>query len=217
MTSVLYDAPGPAARRRELIGSIIGGILLLGLLGLGAWQLQQNGIFEAERWSVFYDPPKNQRAADVWNFVIVEGLGATLRAAVIAAPLALAIGLLLAVGRITPQRWISWPTIGVIELFRGLPVVLMMLFGVLALKLPFLQAVVFGLVVDNKATIYHQTQDDAGPAPDWRREARSLNDGLIATKIPHRFYRRSTPGYIYETPKLSWIVLPTIPARARSR
>jgi hypothetical protein len=68
-------------------------------------------------------------------------------------------------------------------------------------------------VVDNKATIYHQTQDDAGPAPDWRREARSLNDGLIATKIPHRFYRRSTPGYIYETPKLSWIVLPTIPAR----
>ncbi|NED93780.1 amino acid ABC transporter permease [Phytoactinopolyspora alkaliphila] len=151
MTSVLYDIPGPKARRRERIGSVIGGLFVLGLLALGAWQLQQNGIFEAERWSVFFDPPKNQEASDVWNFILVEGLGATLRAAAIAAPLAVLLGLILAVGRITPQRWVSWPSILVIELFRGLPVVLMMLFGVLALQLSFLQAVVFGLVVYNMA------------------------------------------------------------------
>ncbi|NEE01736.1 amino acid ABC transporter permease [Phytoactinopolyspora halotolerans] len=151
MSSVLYDTPGPRARRRERIGSVIGGLALLALLGFGAWQLQKNGIFEAERWSIYFDPPKNQEAADVWNFLLVEGLGATLRAAAIAAPLALALGLILAVGRITPQRWISWPSIFVIEIFRGLPVVLMMLFGVLALNLSFLEAVVFGLVVYNMA------------------------------------------------------------------
>ena len=31
MSSVLYDAPGPRARRNALIGSIVGGLALLGL------------------------------------------------------------------------------------------------------------------------------------------------------------------------------------------
>ncbi len=72
----------------------------------------------------------------------------------------------------------------------------------------------FFFVPENEAIIYHQTQEDEGEAPDWREKAREANDGIIQAKIPHRFYRKSERGYIYETPKVSWIVTPTVPGRA---
>ena len=68
-------------------------------------------------------------------------------------------------------------------------------------------------IPENAAAIYHQTQEDGGDSPDWRAEARAANDGIIQAKIPHRFYRKSERGYIYETPKVTWIVTPTIATR----
>ncbi len=69
-------------------------------------------------------------------------------------------------------------------------------------------------IPENDASIYHQTQQDAGDSPDWRRDAREANDGTIQAKIPHRFYRKSQRDYIYETPKLTWVVTPTIGRRS---
>lgn len=69
-------------------------------------------------------------------------------------------------------------------------------------------------VPENEAVIYHQIQQDGGAEHGWRDTARSANDGIIQTKIPHRFYRKSERGFIYETPKVSVIVTPTIPARS---
>jgi glutamate transport system permease protein len=153
MTLVLYDAPGPMARRRVLIGTVIGGLFIAAILGVIIWRLASNGVFDGERWAVFTDPPLGQTTSDVWRFLLVEGLGATLRAAATAAPIAIGFGILLAVLKMAPQRWIRTPTTLVIELFRGLPVVLMMFFGVVALNLPIFQGVVFGLVVYNMAVI----------------------------------------------------------------
>jgi hypothetical protein len=67
-------------------------------------------------------------------------------------------------------------------------------------------------VPENEAAIYHQTQEDAGEA-GWRDAARAANDGIIQAKIPHRFYRKSQRGYIYDVPKVSWIVAPTVADR----
>ncbi len=69
-------------------------------------------------------------------------------------------------------------------------------------------------VPENDAVIFHQTQQDEGDSADWRQQARNANDGLIQAKIPHRFYRKSERGYIYEVPKVSWIVTPTVSERA---
>ncbi len=69
-------------------------------------------------------------------------------------------------------------------------------------------------VPENSAAIYHQTQRDEGDTPDWRAQARAANDGIIQAKMPHRFYRKSQRGYIYEVPKVSWVVTPTVPERA---
>ena len=80
MTSVLYDVPGPKARRISLIGSVIGVVLIGGLLALALVTLAQQGIFEARRWAIFGQ-------ADVWS-LIFNGMGATLSAAAIAAVIA---------------------------------------------------------------------------------------------------------------------------------
>src|SRR5690606_21030547 len=112
-----------------------------------------HGVFEADRWDILFDPPKNQSARDVWTSLVVRGLGATLRAAVVAAPLALLAGLVLAVWRTAPSRAVRAPAVVVVELFRGLPVLLMMFFGLLGFGWDAFTAVVFGLTVYNMAII----------------------------------------------------------------
>ncbi|NKY06812.1 amino acid ABC transporter permease, partial [Cellulomonas hominis] len=171
MTSVLYDEPGPVARRRERIGSVFGGLLIVVLLALAFRYADQRGLFGADRWDVLYDPPKNQTAEAVWTSMVVKGLGATLRAAVVAAPLALLLGLLLAVWRTTRVRWLRAPATVVIELFRGLPVLLMMLFALLGFGWDAFAAVVFGLVVYNMAIIAEILRAGLASLPRGQAEA----------------------------------------------
>ena len=171
MSSVLYDVPGPAARRRERIGSVVGLILVLALVALAVRYAAGRGIFEAERWDVLYAPPKRQTAADVWRSMVIQGLGATLRAAALAAPLALVLGLVLALWRTTRHTWLRLPAIGVIELFRGLPVLLMMLFGLLAFGWSAFAAVVFGLVAYNMAVIAEILRAGLASLPRGQSEA----------------------------------------------
>jgi len=171
MTSVLYDAPGPAARRRELIGSVVGSLVLLVVVGVGVVYAAQRGVFGADRWDILWSPPKNQSAADVWTSLVVRGLGATLRAAVVAAPLALVLGLLLAVWRTASSRWARTPAVVVIELFRGLPVLLMMFFGLLGFGWEALSAVIFGLVVYNMAIIAEIVRAGLAALPKGQTEA----------------------------------------------
>ncbi len=153
MSSVLYDAPGPRARRRELLLSAVAGVILLVVLFVMYRQLDSREQWAAERWQVFTEPPLGQNAADVWRSMLVTGLLATLRAAAVAAVIATVLGVILAFGRMARPSWIRVPVIAVIEFFRGLPVVLLMFFGVIALGLPLFWGVVFGLVLYNGAII----------------------------------------------------------------
>ncbi len=63
-------------------------------------------------------------------------------------------------------------------------------------------------VPDNAAVVHHQAHADEGAGTGWRSAARRRNAGLIASKIPHRFYREPRRGFIYEVPKVSWVVTP---------
>ena len=171
MSTVLYDEPGPVARRRERFGSVVGGLLVVALLVLAFRYADDRGLFGADRWDVLYDPPKNQSAEAVWTSMVVRGLGATLRAAVVAAPLALVLGLLLAMWRTTRIAWLRAPATVVIELFRGLPVLLMMLFGLLGFGWDAFAAVVFGLTVYNMAIIAEILRAGLASLPKGQTEA----------------------------------------------
>ncbi len=119
---VLYDNPGPRTRRQTMIGSVVAGVLLLGVLALVLVRLGQEGQLTGEKWGPLVNPYHP-------NFVALwTGLGGALLnnivAAVLAMALSLVIGTVLALTRITSARWYRWAVVSFIELFRGLPVVI---------------------------------------------------------------------------------------------
>ncbi len=120
MSSVLYDVPGPRARRRQRVAGGIGALGLAIVLGLLAIRLQQEGQFDSKTWE-FLTVEGTYRA--IW-----EGLVNTLRVAVVAVSLALVFGAVFAVGRLSDRWFVRWPAIVVIEFFRAIPLLLLILF-----------------------------------------------------------------------------------------
>ena len=173
MTSVLYDVPGPKARRVSLIGSVVGSVLILGLLAFIVMTLAQQGIFEGRRWAIF-------TRADVWT-LLGNGLGATLSAAALAAVIAFPLGLLLCLLRISDAAFIRIPTRVVLEFLRGMPVVLMMLFVLLGFGTSPFIAVVTGLVLYNSAVFAEIIRAGIQSLPKGQREA-GLAIGLTSFK-----------------------------------
>ena len=129
-TSVLYDAPGPRGKRRSQLVSVVGSLVIAAFLLWVIWRLAQPqvaangmvtpGMFDASRWDIWADPL-------VWKY-IGGGVVATLKAALVAIVGALIIGVLLAFGRLSSHKWISIPVYLLLEFFRGVPVLLLMLF-----------------------------------------------------------------------------------------
>jgi len=119
---VLFDAPGPVTRRRVLIFSVLTGIALLALLWWAGSRLAAQGQFEQEKWAPLFDP-SNSDFPDVWN-LIGQGLLHTLTAAGLAIVLSLVVGTAIGVARLSAGVVTRLPLVALIELFRGLPVII---------------------------------------------------------------------------------------------
>ncbi|MGQ0465373.1 MAG: amino acid ABC transporter permease [Sporichthyaceae bacterium] len=120
MSLVLFDAPGPRAKRRARIGGALAILGFAALLAWVGWRLHETGQFEGSKWAPFRD----RRIVEA----LARGLGATLRAAVVAVILALVLGVVLAAGRLSRNRFVRWPVTAFVEFFRATPVVLLILF-----------------------------------------------------------------------------------------
>ncbi len=119
--TVLYDAPGPRARRRALIGTVIATAFILGLIGIAVKRLYDRGQFEMDLWGPLIDPG-HEDFARVWE-LLGQGLLKTLAAAAVAILLSLVVGTLLGVARMMLPGALRVPIVLWVELFRGLPVV----------------------------------------------------------------------------------------------
>ena len=119
-SSVLYDLPGPRARFRHRIYAVIGTLLIAALLGFIGWKLWEAEQITPENWTFLGDP-------DI-VMSLVEGLGVTLSMAAFAIVLAIGFGAIFATGRLSDHAFVRWPSIAVIEFFRAVPVLLLMLF-----------------------------------------------------------------------------------------
>ncbi|MCA4132374.1 amino acid ABC transporter permease [Arthrobacter sp. M4] len=166
MSSVLYDVPGPKARLYSFFGSVAGTLVILGVLAIAVFTLAQQGIFDANRWEIFY----GTEAPDVWN-LILQGLGATLAAAAVSAVIAFPLGVALCLLRISLVPWIRVPTQVVLEFLRGMPVVLMMFFVLLVFATSQFVAVVAGLVLYNSAIFAEILRAGIQSLPKGQREA----------------------------------------------
>jgi glutamate transport system permease protein len=121
----LYDAAGPRGRRRIAAGSAVGVAVIGALLALAAARLAGKGAFDAELWRVL-------TRGDVQR-LLGRGLLATLQAAGIAMALSIGLGALLAVGRLSRRDWVARPAGAWVQLFRGLPLLLLIFFVFLGL------------------------------------------------------------------------------------
>ena len=154
MTSVLYDTPGPRAKRRNLVLTVVFTVLLA-LLLWWVWQtLDDKGQLKWSLWKPF-------TTSEAWTTYLLPGLANTLKAAGLAMVIALPLGAVLGIARMSDHRWVRIPVGAVVEFFRAIPVLLLMLFanelyvrstGIPSDERP-LYAVVTGLVLYNASVL----------------------------------------------------------------
>jgi glutamate transport system permease protein len=143
-SSVLFDAPGPKARARNRTFAVVGSAALVALIAFVVYRLAAKGQLDGAMWDIF-------NYAGVRNS-IVTGLVSTLEAFAMAGVLSLLLAVVLAVGRLSDHRPVSWVATSVIELFRAVPllITIYVLWVGFFTKEP-LWAVVIGLTLYNGA------------------------------------------------------------------
>jgi glutamate transport system permease protein len=187
-TNVLFDVPGPKARRRSLIVSIVATVglavaLVFLFLTLAAPRVSANGIespgmFDPTRWDILTD-------GRMWNAILQRGLLlGTLKMAAAAAVLALIFGVVFSFARTANTRFVRIPAAVLLDFFRGMPVLLMMLFILLVFSTEAYWAGVAGLAIYNGAIIGEALRSGIQSLPKGQRES-GLAIGL--TPVQTRF------------------------------
>lgn len=131
MTSVLYDAQGPKARRNTRIGTVIGVVVVLALAYVVLSRLAARGQLDWSEWAPLLDP-SDENFRSVWR-LFGSGILYTLQAAVISMVLSVLLGTLIAVARLQAGRTARIPLVAVVEVLRGAPVVILIYLCIRAL------------------------------------------------------------------------------------
>ena len=167
---VLYDHPGPRARIRNAVLTVVFGVALAGLLWWVYAKFDEAGQWEGWLWKPFTE-------VATWTQFIGPGLRATLWAAAVGMMLSLAFGIIFAVGRLSDRRWISIPAGAVVEFFRAVPLLIMIFF--IFYGVPFLiqgpvsafWAVVIGLTLYNGSVLAEAFRAGIRSLPGGQSEA----------------------------------------------
>ena len=170
--SVLFDAPGTRAGVRN---NIISATTIV-IAALIAWvvlaRLSAKGQLTAAKWKPFL-------TADLWQTYVLPGIIGTLAAAAISIVLAGILGILLGIGRLSPNAAIRRPCAVIIEILRAIPVLIMMIFayflyalsGVFPSQYLALAGVVTGLTLYNGAVIAEILRSGVNSLPRGQNEA----------------------------------------------
>ncbi|WP_405060424.1 amino acid ABC transporter permease [Kribbella sp. NBC_01505] len=168
MSSVLYEVPGRRGKLRNRIANVV---VVIVVAGVAAWlinRLYVNGQFEGRLWRQFqYTAIQEQ---------LLHGLLNTLRAAGTAAVLAILFGAVFAAARISDHKWVRVPATYLVELFRAIPLLIMMIFFYFA-NIQFqwglgpFWAVVLGLTLYNGSVLAEIFRAGIAAVPKGQREA----------------------------------------------
>ena len=187
MSSVLYDTPGPRAKRRNILLSVVFVVLLAALLW---WVWKTMGEKNQLEWSLWEPFTKSE----AWSTYLWPGLANTLKAAALSMVIALPLGAVFGIARMSDHKWVRVPAGAVVEFFRAIPVLLLMLFanefyvrstGIPSDERP-LYAVVTGLVLYNASVLAEVVRAGILALPKGQTEAAQaigLRKGQTMTTI----------------------------------
>ncbi|MFE7368639.1 amino acid ABC transporter permease [Streptomyces anulatus] len=161
--TALYDIPGPVTRRRHRMYGIASTVLILALFGWIVYLLFDTDQFTAEKWTPFEYKGIQE--------LLLRGLGNTLKAFAYAAVLSLVLGAVLAVGRLSEHRVLRWISTLLVEFFRAMPVLVMIFFIFVALKVQPLPALVAGLTLYNGSVLAEVFRTGINSVDRGQREA----------------------------------------------
>jgi glutamate transport system permease protein len=166
-TSVLFDVPGPRAKARNRLLGVGVVAVLVAIAGYILYRFNDTGQFDAKKWEIFQ--------YETVQTTLVEAYFNTLKAAAAAAVLAVALGALLAAARLSEHRFWRVPSFAFVELFRAIPLILLMFVfyygrpGGLHIT-PF-WAVVFSLMLYNGAVFAELFRAGVESVPKGQSEA----------------------------------------------
>jgi glutamate transport system permease protein len=146
--AVLFDPPGPRGRRRIAVATAVTLAGLLALAGLAVREFAVHGQLAASLWRPFTQ----------WPIIryLLGALGATAEVTLVAGALALPLGALLALGRLSRSRPLWWPAALYVEVLRAVPLMLLIYAFLLGLpetgvRLPLFWQLVWPIVLTNAA------------------------------------------------------------------
>ncbi|MEU0073408.1 amino acid ABC transporter permease [Streptomyces sp. NPDC006332] len=115
-SSVLYDAPGPKARLRNRLYTVVGSLAVAGLVVFAVYRLHAKGQLDPDVWNIFNNAGVRANIRD--------GVLTTLKVFAVAGALSLVLGLLLAVARVSDHKPVRWAAATFIEVFRAVPLLI---------------------------------------------------------------------------------------------
>ncbi|GGT47132.1 amino acid ABC transporter permease [Streptomyces atratus] len=121
MSSVLYDAQGPRAKQRNILYTVLFVLCAAAVVWWVYDGLAEKHQLDWIKWKPFFT------SSQPWETYIWPGLQSTLKAAFFALIIALPLGALFGVGRLSDHRWVRVPAGVVVEFFRAIPVLILMI------------------------------------------------------------------------------------------
>lgn len=167
-TSVLYDVPGPRAIARNRLLAVLTVVAVAAILGFLMYRFYLSGQFSAQKWAIF-------TYSTIWE-QILAALGKTLAAFGLAAVFSLVLGFVLAIGRLSDHRPVSVVFTVFSEIFRAVPVLVMMMllyYGLpsVGVRMSPYWAVVIALTVYNGSVLAEALRAGIESLPRGQKEA----------------------------------------------
>ncbi len=178
--AVLFDAPGPRTVARHRVYTLVAAVLLLLAVAYVAFRFYDAGQFAYALWEPFVTPSIVQAIGQAWLDTILMAVLAVLGA--------LVFGVVFGVAKLSehrPVRWVAWL---VVEFFRAVPVIMLMVFcfyGVfdsLSIERGAYWSVVLSLTVYNGAVLAEVFRAGVNALPRGQAEA-AYAVGLRKTQV----------------------------------
>ena len=139
------DELGPRGKLKVTVATVLGGGFVAWLLYVAYSRFESNGQLEGKLWTDLF-------SGEALRFFWV-GLKVTLQLAVLGLALALALGVVLAFARLSKRLVVRLVATIWLQFFRGVPLVVLILFFYVALDFSPFRSVVTGLVLYNSAVL----------------------------------------------------------------
>ena len=186
--TVLYDAAGPRARQRNILYAVLFFVVLAAVVWWVLSAMDEKNQLDWDKWKPYL------AGTEAWTTYLLPGLGNTLLAAGLAIVIALPVGAIFGIARMSDHWWIARPVGAIVEFFRAIPVVLLMFFAFqlyaqytdIDRDVRPLFAVVTGLVIYNAAVIAEVVRAGILSLPKGQSEAAlalGMRKGQLMTNV----------------------------------